>query len=297
MNGDERPTRAISGQLVETIAGELEQSGLNMFAVLDRRIVDDCALSDRALNDPDAYSSTPRNHAVSDAVCDSARGDVASDDTTPSSEIRSVALIGNSGRRLWNCLPDVTGQEHLVDDYSCREVSRVLTKYLGETGWAILYPDRSGNTVPPLQYLGGRAGWHHPSPLGSGIHPQHGLWFAYRAVVVFAFELPESRLSVLHTADTNNGNASGASPCVSCIDQPCIRSCPASALGIDRAPDLNACAGFRSAEQSPCAERCLARESCPVGVQSRYVDEQINYHYRQSLESLRRWVAETGSEQ
>jgi len=152
MNGDERPTRAISGQLVETIAGELEQFGLNMFAVLDRRIVDDCALSDRALNDPDAYSSTPRNHAVSDAVCDRARGDVASDDTTPSSEIRSVALIGNSGRRLWNCLPDVTGQEHLVESRRCN-TSEAERGGITHHHWVAAYILNTGCGLPTARWL------------------------------------------------------------------------------------------------------------------------------------------------
>lgn len=277
MNGDERPTRVINGQLVGKIARELEQSGLNLFAVLDRRDADDGTFNDIALTDGTLTDSTLTDSCLSAGV-------------------RSVALIGNSGRRLWNCLPAITGQEHPVDDYSRREVTRVLGNNLGESGWAILYPDRTRNTVPSLQHLGSRAGWHHPSPLGSGIHPQHGLWFAYRAVVVFNFELPESQWSVPNRTDAKNRQATGASPCLSCADQPCISACPASALKVGRVPNLDACSSFRYADQSPCAERCLARESCPLGLQSRYADAQINYHYRQSLESLRRWVAETASE-
>lgn len=248
---DEIPGREVSGHLIEAIAGELEQSGLNLFALLERRCVDDRAIP---------------------------------------AHFKSIALVGNYGRRLWDQLPDIAQHEHPIDDYSRTEVERVLTEKLGTTGWTILFPGRSRGAVPGLQTLGEAAGWHYPSPLGNGIHPLHGLWFAYRAVVAFDFAFPESRLSEVMSG------ANAASPCLSCVDQPCIGTCPASALVIDRLPNLHACAGFRSSEQSPCAERCLARESCPVGTQSRYADEQIRYFYRQSLDSLQRWVADSSSE-
>ena len=238
--------------VASSISKQLNSCGLNMFALLDANRIHD-------------------NAVPSDAT--------------------SVMLIGNYGRKLWDCIPDSLHQGlHPVDDFSKAAVSRVLTAVIGSVGWTLLFPNRSLPCAPALQSLGRAAGWHHPSPLGNGIHPEHGLWFAYRAVVAINSDITGGADA---TADPANGIRVSDSPCIRCVDQPCIKSCPPQALSTDGPPDLKACVNFRSADQSPCAERCLARQQCPVGRQSIYADDQIRYFYRQSLQSLQRWVAET----
>lgn len=240
--------------LASDISEQLAGFGLNLFALLDAGKIDDSAIP---------------------------------------SETSVVALVGNHGRQLWDCLPaNWQQQKHPIDDFSEATVSRVLTATIGNSGWTMLFPDRSSLAVPALQDLGRAAGWHNPSPLGNGIHPEHGLWFAYRSVVAIDFEIASLGASSALPAEGFGDD----SPCISCIEQPCIKSCPPSALSVGNAPDLMACVNFRSSDQSPCAEQCLARQQCPIGVQSRYADEQIRYFYRQSLPSLQRWVAEASLE-
>lgn len=238
------------GSPAAAIAEQLKSFGLNLFALLDANKIVEAAV--------------PNN-------------------TT------SVMLIGNYGRKLWDCIPDALHQGlHPVDDFTEATVTRVLTSVIGDRDWSILFPNLSA--APALQSLGRAAGWHNPSPLGNGIHPEHGLWFAYRAVVAIKLDITGgAETSALPANDIRRSD----SPCIRCIDQPCIKSCPPQALSAGNAPNLQACVTFRSGDQSPCAERCLARQQCPVGVQSRYADEQIRYFYRQSLQSLQRWVAET----
>ncbi len=232
------------------IAVQLKAVGLNMFALLDPCKIDDSAIPN---------------------------------------DVTSIMLIGNYGRHLWDCMPDNWRQnDDPVDDFTSSAVTRVLTSELGNGGWTILFPNRALACAPVLQQLGHAAGWHHPSPLGNGIHPEHGLWFAYRAVAAITADIA-SGTTVRQTSDAGISD----SPCIRCVDQPCIKSCPPSALGAGRSPDLEACVNFRSRDQSPCAERCLARQQCPVGVQSIYADEQIRYFYRVSLQSLQSWVAES----
>jgi len=199
-----------------------------------------------------------------------------------------VLVVGNYGRQMWDCLPAGWQQQsHPVDDFTSIVMQRVLTAVIGKSGWTLLFPDRSLAIAPVLQDLGRAAGWHNPSPLGNGIHPQHGLWFAYRSVVAIDIDIEVGDRSRLTARPVRS-----ESPCVSCANQPCISACPPSALSLGAAPNLAACVNFRTSDQSPCAERCLARQKCPVGLQSRYADEQIQYFYRQSLRSLQRWVSE-----
>lgn len=270
-----------SASPASAVAGELQQAGLNLFAMLDAEKIND--------------STIPLGAS-------------------------SLMLIGSYGRQLWDCIPASYHRgENPVDDFSASAVTQTLTSVLGNCDWTMLYPSSSAATAPALQQLGCFAGWHHPSPLGNGIHPEFGLWFAYRSVVAINGSIaaitgvPQNTEPALHAnagvnagvnvsdcpvsvnTKTNAGVSTAESPCVSCVDQPCIAVCPASALHQTDAPDLTACAGFRTTEQSPCAERCIARERCPVGVQFRYADDQIRYYYKQSLEALRRWVAETGA--
>lgn len=190
----------------------------------------------------------------------------------------SLLLIGNAGDALWDALPQAYRQlENPIDDYTRDTVQQILEQHHGTVSWRLLFPSVDG-AGPNLQSLGTVAGWHHPSPLGNGIHHRYGLWFAYRAVIWIDQALPATPV------------ARAESPCVSCTGQPCLRACPAQALAVGKPPDLLACSAWRTALQSSCASTCLARISCPVAPQWRYSDDQIEYYYATSLPSLQQWV-------
>ncbi len=197
----------------------------------------------------------------------------------------SVILIGNSGAHMWRQMPAAyRDRKNPVDEYAYDTVHAAMAEYLPEREWQILFPDGDHSTdeCPPLQQLGALAGWHHPSPLGTGINNKSGLWFAYRAVVGVVSELTPSDI-----AETE-------SPCVSCVDQPCVQACPAAAIDYRKMPDMRACATYRLQPQSPCADSCLARLACPIAVNNQYSKAQLAHHYRRSLPSLRAWLESAG---
>lgn len=194
-------------------------------------------------------------------------------------EAKSLLLIGNSGTALWQKMPaNYLQRENAVDEYTEDTLKQILPTVFPDAHWQILFPAADGGKVPNLQKLGSLAGWHHPSPLGNGINQQCGLWFAYRAVVGIDLSLTPSK------------PLAGDSPCLSCVDTPCIDACPASALAVRQVPDMAACVKYRSEPKSACAQTCLARLACPVATDRRYSDDQISYFYRTSLSSLQRWV-------
>lgn len=198
----------------------------------------------------------------------------------PYSDSNRIILIGNGGSSLWQSLPPaIWDHNDPIDSFSHAAAQQFARKILGEDRYQVIYP---GTHPVALQQMGLAAGWHANSPLGLGINPRWGLWFAYRAAILTRIPLPEIR------------HPKAASPCVSCQDQPCISHCPAQALTADRAIDMPRCGNYRLNEDSRCSDRCLARISCPVSIEHRYTLEQIRYHYRLSLETLRHYYGGMG---
>ena len=198
-----------------------------------------------------------------------------SDNGVPAAEYGRLVLVGHGGRRMWEALQE-RGMEtpDPVDHYSMMLARQFITDYLDDAPHLWLYPD--SEYLIPLQQLGEAAGWSYPSPLGSGISPVFGVWFAYRAAFLIDADLP----LVFEEP--------GPSPCDSCLDKPCIHTCPVGAVQ-QGAFDVGGCARHRLSGGSPCADRCLARMACPYFPEHRYSLEQIRYHYGRSLETLRAW--------
>jgi hypothetical protein len=193
----------------------------------------------------------------------------------PLANYRRLVLIGHGGRRMWAELHTWginTGDP--IDHYSTVMTRQFIRDYLHNPPTLWLYPNTP--YLVPLQQLGQLACWSHPSPLGQGIHPVYGVWFAYRAAFLTTLDLP------LRTDPPQ------ISPCESCADKPCFRACPVGAVQLNRF-DVNSCAHHRLRPGSFCADRCLARLACPVFPEHRYTLPQIQYHYRHSLTVLRAW--------
>lgn len=193
----------------------------------------------------------------------------------PLADYQRLVLLGHGGRRLWAAL-QAWGMQTAdpVDYYSTQIARQFIRDYLGNPPVFWLYP-QTGYLLP-LQRLGELAGWSHPSPLGLGIHPEFGVWFAYRAAFLTTADLP---LRV---------EAQRPSPCETCVQKPCITICPVGAV-LPARFDVESCAHYRLRDGSPCADRCLARLACPYFPQHRYTLPQIQYHYRHSLGTLRAW--------
>ncbi len=190
-----------------------------------------------------------------------------------STAFRYLLLVSDGGSSLWRNMMQQRGSEPQERDPVDTFTRRCLQSLLGNDA-AIIYP---GNHFIPLQGLGSLAGWHHTSPLGLGIHPEFGLWYAYRAVI-----LSNEALTPLTDAP------GGESPCADCDDRPCIAACPASAA-LESGFNVRACSSFRLPGDSPCESTCLARQACPVDAEHRYGVDQMTYHCQASVAAIRRF--------
>lgn len=142
-------------------------------------------------------------------------------------------------------------------------------------GGVALYPS-DGPPYAPFQQWAARAEPLQPSPLMLRIHPQWGLWHAYR----FALALPQ-----LDMADAASLAASSttlpADPdiCRSCAGQPCLHACPVDAFRAG-AFDVVACATHL---QGPTGDDCMhdgcrARRACPVAPALQYTPDHAGFH-------------------
>ncbi|WP_428240334.1 hypothetical protein [Gynuella sp.] len=187
---------------------------------------------------------------------------------------RQLLLLGHGGRRLWQVINAMAVEtDDPIDDFSIQLVHRYFQSDHPQASYKILYP---GDTQVSLQRLGELAGWHYASPFMVGINQDWGSWFAYRAVIL------------ADTSLTPDEALTKPSPCSTCEQQDCIRSCPAGALDQGQF-DWETCSRFRLQTGSDCANQCLARNQCPVRPEHRYSDEQVRYHYGRSLAMIRQY--------
>ncbi|MCL4188565.1 MAG: ferredoxin [Rhodobacteraceae bacterium] len=177
----------------------------------------------------------------------------------------TVVLLGSAGGSLWghfSAAPEALLAEHPLDAWT-RRVAGGLAEEMGATA---LFPF-GGPPYLPFQRWAKRAEPVHTSPLGLLIHPEYGLWHAYRAALAFStrIALPPQRTS--------------PSPCAACPDRPCLAACPVGAF-TSAGYDVPGCAAHISADAgSECMARsCLARRACPVGRDYTYGPEQARFH-------------------
>lgn len=192
-------------------------------------------------------------------------GDVAS---PVGDGLRSLILVGNAGSSTWaafSTAPEYRdGQPDPLDRWSRRIGDHLAATF----GLHALYPF-GGPPHHPFQRWAARVAGVHPSPLRLQIHPELGLWHAYR------FALASTSAPGLAPVE-----GAPASPCLTCAGQPCMQACPARAF--EGGYDAGACmAHLRAHPAGPCATLgCAARHACPVGVAYRYQPGHARFHMR-----------------
>lgn len=176
---------------------------------------------------------------------------------------RSLVLLGNVGPGMWPAFETGRRQEANPLDAWTKRVVDPIARSLGARA---VYP--SDRPFQPFQRWAQRAEAVHPSPIGILIHPEHGLWHAYRAALL----LPE-RL------DDLPARIARPSPCESCVGRPCLAACPVGAFGA-AGYDVPACAThLRSGAEPRCMKiGCRARAACPVGCEKMYSEAQLRFH-------------------
>ncbi len=185
----------------------------------------------------------------------------------------TLVLAGNVGGSLWQAFSrgrEAADEPNALDGWS----RRVLSVLAGKFGGHAIFPS-DGPPYLPFQRWAQRAEPVHPSPIGPLIHPDHGLWHAYRGALAFGERLD------LPPRDTR------PSPCESCADKPCLTTCPVGAL-TDEGYDVPACATHIATEAgADCMEQsCRARRACPVGRDYTYGPEQSRFHMAAFLGAL-----------
>jgi epoxyqueuosine reductase QueG len=112
-----------------------------------------------------------------------------------------------------------------------------------------------------------RAEGLRPSPLGILMHPEYGLWHAYRGALLFDVEIAvPSPHKVNHLCDA-------------CAGKPCLKACPVGAHS-GTAFDHEACLSHvRAPEGEACrTSGCHDRNACPHGTAYRYPPGMQAFH-------------------
>lgn len=185
----------------------------------------------------------------------------------------AIALVGNIGSSFWPHFTSATeysdGMPDPLDQWSKRAALQLSNEF---DIWPLFPSD--GPPYFPFQQWAKRTEGLSPSPLGILIHPQYGLWHAYR----FALILSSDEILPLSAALAD-------SPCISCVAQPCLNTCPVDAF-TSNGYNVDQCAKFlKQSPNSDCNQQgCQARLACPVGETHRYVDAQHLFHLRAFVE-------------
>ena len=198
----------------------------------------------------------------------------AVDDVPPFPDGASAAtlvLVGNTGPGMWTAF---SASEEAADggpDALDRWSRRVVSRLANALGGVPHFPFGGPPWLPFIRWAQ-RAGPVYPSPIGPLVHPDFGLWHAYRGAIAF-----RERLDL----PPRDGRTS---PCETCADRPCLSSCPVGAFSA-RGYDVAGCvAHIESRAGARCLDAgCLARHACPVGRNAAYSAPQAAFHMQAFL--------------
>ncbi len=190
-------------------------------------------------------------------------------------ESRTLVLIGNLGGDFWPVFQASSEARDGRPDPLNRWSQRVIDELAAAFGGLALYPF-GGPPYRPFQRWAQRAEAVFVSPLGLLVHPDYGLWHAYRGAIALAQAL------ALPPRDPR------PSPCESCVDKPCLSCCPVAAFG-PAGYDVPACTGhIVTAAGADCLDLgCRARRACPLGRAYHYPAAQARFHMEAFLTAQR----------
>ena len=187
----------------------------------------------------------------------------------------SLVLVGNAGAALWGPFETWRSQQtgsdhsHPLDDWTRLIVGEIA----GEFDARALYPF-DGPPYHPFQQWAKRSEPVFSSPIGPLIHPEFGLWHAYRAALIVDenIEFPEFQ--------------NIKSPCDACLHKPCLTRCPVGAFQPDFYDVPRCVSHLTSGEGGACrTSGCRARHTCPIGQSFAYLPEQAQFHMDKFVES------------
>lgn len=178
---------------------------------------------------------------------------------------RSVVLVGHFGSSIWPHFVEWRRAHPYVDDPLDTWSKDVLTRVADAVEGQAVFP--SDKPYLPFQQWAKRGEGLSVSPLGLLIHPEYGLWQAFRGALLF-----DRVIDFPSIARDNH-------PCDSCAEKPCLSACPVDAFdGKNFA--VGRCRSYLAEPKGhECLDGgCLARLACPVGREHAYIPEQQRFH-------------------
>lgn len=176
---------------------------------------------------------------------------------------KTIILVGNVGPDMWRHFSSAPRSTRDPLDTWTRSIVGPRADKLGAVA---IHPN--DKPYRPFQQWAMRAEAVSTSPLGILIHPDFGLWHAYRAALLF--DDPVTGVPV---------KATTASPCNACETKPCLNTCPVGAFTSARY-DVPKCVDhLRTPNGGECHEAgCLARLACPVAQEQQTPSAQRKFH-------------------
>ncbi len=179
---------------------------------------------------------------------------------------KAVLLVGQAGAAPWPHFrrwrrAQPADLANPLDTWSREVIGAVAARF----GVRAVSP--SDRPFLPFQQWAMRAEGLKLSPLGVLMHPEYGLWHAYRGALLFDRTI-EMRApdTVIHLCDA-------------CIEKPCLKACPVDAFSEAGFAYQDCLAHVRGPDGGPCRSLgCLDRNACPQGAAYRYPDEVQAFH-------------------
>jgi hypothetical protein len=182
---------------------------------------------------------------------------------------RALALVGNAGSAIWPLFD--TARRACPGLTLDRWTEDVIGRIAADLGLEVVYPFKGPPYHPFIQWAK-RTGSLFSSPIGMTIHPDYGLWLAFRAALLLDRPLDAAPAAACH-------------PCETCEERPCLAACPVGAFA-EAGYDFAACLDHVATPANACRTGgCLARVACPVGRQHRYVRPHAGFHMEQLLKA------------
>lgn len=189
------------------------------------------------------------------------------EEATPGlSDAKSVLLVGQAGAAPWpHFLRWLERQAQAIANPLDTWSREVIGAVAQDFGARAVSP--SDKPYLPFQQWAMRAEGLKPSPLGILMHPQYGLWHAYRGALLFEDEISARPAEVaIHLCDA-------------CVEKPCLKSCPVEAYSTKGFAYQSCLAHVRGPDGEPCRTGgCLDRNACPYRTAYRYPADVQAFH-------------------
>lgn len=185
--------------------------------------------------------------------------------------IQSIIMVGQTTENWHYFEQSAEFHDHRpnpLDRYAFRVCQAIAADYRGQ-----VFMPSDGPPFYPFQQWAQRADTVYPSALGLLIHPQYGLWHAYRAAIGLPLNLAANSVAANSvTVDTLAAKSAAklTAPCQAC-DKPCLGACPVNAFSV-QGYDVAACKNYlHTTPEAIChTQGCQARVACPVGKAHEY---------------------------